>query len=51
VKIDGHQLLSVLDTTKPEGAKPPAWGGFGIAFRYEYMGWIANVKVKHLNEK
>ena len=51
VAIDGHQLMSVLDSIRPGGRKPPMHGGIGIAWRYEYMGWIANVKVKHLKEK
>jgi hypothetical protein len=43
--------MSVLDSIRPGGRKPPMHGGIGIAWRYEYMGWIANVKVKHLKEK
>jgi hypothetical protein len=46
--LDGEQLFEITH----EGGKlePIPYGGFGVSWKWEAMGEISNLKVKHLGK-
>lgn len=46
VWLNDEQL--VKHTHKGEAVDPIPYGGFGVQWRYESMGWISNLEVKKL---
>ena len=44
VLLDDEKLVE--HTHKGEVVEPIPYGGFGVGWRYESMGWISNLEVK-----
>ena len=50
--VGDEKLLEFEDdrSSFPDGLPAPTHGGIGVAWAYECMGWIKNVKVVHLHD-